>query len=99
MPLRNWSWLISDEIVKLWRSEYSERNEQADGDAEQAANEDLDGGVADEFAQALLSDGVALPGLVNHLIDDARLDADGATDTGGIIHDDACQHDGNGKGG
>jgi hypothetical protein len=63
-------------------------------DAQRRSDEDLDGGVADELAQMLLADGMALEELVNDLVQDAGLDAGCPTHPLGIEHD----HDGEGGG-
>ena len=43
--------------------------------------------MADKFAEAFFGEGFALKGFVDHLVEDARLEADGATDSGCVVHD------------
>ena len=71
---------------------------QPDANAEQATDDDLDGGMADEFAEAFFGEGFALKGFVDHLVEDARLEADGAADSGGVVHNDAGKYYSDGKG-
>jgi len=56
-------------------------------------------GMADKFAQALVSYGMALKGFVYHLIEYTSLDTNCATNSSGVIHDDACQDNRYGKSG
>ncbi len=59
----------------------------------------LHGSMSDQFPQALFSKRFALKGLVDHLIEDTRLDTDGATYACSVIHHDTCQDDCDGKSG
>src|ERR1700730_13556970 len=43
--------------------------------------------MADEFTEAFFGERFALEGFIDHLVEDARLEADGAANSGCVIHD------------
>jgi hypothetical protein len=73
-------------------------HKKANGDAEDGTYKDLDGCMSDEFTQALFSHGVTLEGFVDHLVEDAGLDAHGPAHASCIVHYNACHYDGDGEG-
>src|SRR5258707_136759 len=72
-------------------------HDQTDADAQEPADKDLNGSMADKLAQAFFSERFPLKGIVDHLVEDASLNTHGAAHPGGIVHDNACQHCGDGK--
>ena len=71
---------------------------QPDYDPQQRAGDDLDRGVAEELSQALLVDpAVSDEQVVQQPVDDDRLLAGRAPDTGGVVHDDGAEDEADGK--
>jgi hypothetical protein len=67
--------------------------------ANDCTDEYLEGGMANQFAQALLGEVLALKVFVNHVVEDTCLDADGAPYADCVVHDDGSDDGGDGKGG
>src|SRR5947209_8443683 len=75
----------------------SSGHKQSHTDAEHASHDDLDGRMAYQFTESLLCHGTTLKCLIDHLIEDTGLDADGTSHTGCIVHDNTCQDHCNSK--
>ena len=71
--------------------------EPGDDDADEGAGKYLEGGVAEEFLEALFLHGLALEHGVEELVEDAGLAAGRPAHTLGVEHDDKGKHGGQAK--